>query len=285
MIHRLDGDSLTLEPLETGAVLGQERRHLLQALGVVGVDPLNLQVGQQGAVNQLDLHGDQSNVLEAVVAAATKVVEGISRANQHDVLNTDTELAVLVVTGFVGQGHAGNKRNVVVGNTGAASVRPFVDVQESTDTVASSVTEVETIGPESTTSQDIQKVSRSAIREDGRVNGDVSLENAGEAALLVSRGVLITGSTKLVSGTCRPDQRNIRSTNYINYLEVKGTGDIGGSVNVLSARVAKVDEVGVDAGSAGLLGLVVNDGTVGTSGRDGVEGKTNKSSLLTIWKT
>jgi len=71
----------------------------------------------------------------------------------------------------------------------------------------------------------------------------------------------------------------------MNHLEVKGTGDIGGSVNVLSARVAKVDEVGVDAGSVGLLGLIVNDGTIGTSGGDGVEGKTNKSSLLTIWKT
>lgn len=171
---------------------------------MVGVDPLNLQVGQQGAVNQLDLHGDQSNVLEAVVAAATKVVEGISLADQHDVLNTDTELSVLVVTGLVGQGHTGNKRNVVVGNAGAASVGALVNVQESTDTVASSMTEVETIGPESTASQDIQEVSRSAIREDGRVDGDVSLENAGEAALLVSRGVLIAGSIRLVSD---PEER------------------------------------------------------------------------------
>lgn len=222
---------------------------------MVGVDPLNLQVGQQGAVNQLDLHGHQGDVLKAVVAAATKVVEGIGLADQHDVLDTDTELAVLVVAGLVGQGHAGNKRNVVVGNAGAASVGALMDVQESTDTVASSVTEVETIGPESTASQDIQKVSRGAVREDCRVNGDVSLENASEAALLVSRGS----------------------------LKVEGTGDIGGSVNVLSARVAKVDKVGVNTGGVGLLGLVVDDGAVGSSGRDGVEGKTNKSSLLTIW--
>lgn len=250
----LDGDSLALEPLETGAVLGQEGRHLLQALSMVGVDPLNLQVGQQGALNQLDLHGNQGDMLKAVVAAATKVVEGIGLADQHDVLDTDTELAVLVVAGLVGQGHARNKRNVVVGNAGAASVGAFVDVQESTDTVTGSVTEVETIGPESTASQDIQQVSGGAIREDRRVNGDVSLENASEAALLVRRGS----------------------------LEMEGTGDIGGSVDVLSARVAKVDKVRVDAGSVGLFGLVVDDGAVGSSGGDGVEGKTDKSSLLTI---
>lgn len=220
---------------------------------MVGVEPLDLQVGQERALNQLDLHGDQGDVLESVVTATAKVVEGIGLADQHDVLNTDTELAILVVTGLVGQGHTRDERNVIVGDAGTASVGSFVDVQEGTDTVTSSVTEVKTIGPESATSQDIQKVSRSTVGEDSRVDRDVSLENAGEAALLVGRGS----------------------------LEVEGTGDIGGSVNVLSARVAEVDEVGVDAGGVGLLGLVVDDGSVGSSGGDSVERKTDESSLLT----
>jgi hypothetical protein len=81
----------------------------------------------------------------------------------------------------------------------------------------------------------------------------MSLENTGEAALLVGR----------------------------RGLEVEGTGDIGGSVNVLCARVAEVDKVRVDASSGGLLRLVVDDGSVGSSGGNGVERKTDESCLLT----
>lgn len=249
----LNRHGLALEPLETRAVLGQERRNFLQALSVVSVEPLDLQVGQERALNQLDLHGNQGNVLESVVAATTKVVEGIGLTDQHDVLNTDTKLAILVVARLVSQGHSGDKRDVVIGDARTTSVGTFVDVQEGTNTVTSSVTEVKTVGPKSATGQDIQKVSRGTVGEDSRVDRDVSLENASEAALLVGRGG----------------------------LEVKGTGNIGGSVNVLSARITEVDEVGVDASSVGLLRLVVDDGSVGSSRGDGVEGKTDESCLLT----
>lgn len=54
----LDRDGLALQPLETRAVLGQEGRNLLQTLSVISVDPLDLQMGQERALNQLDLHGD-----------------------------------------------------------------------------------------------------------------------------------------------------------------------------------------------------------------------------------
>jgi hypothetical protein len=249
----LDRDSLALQPLETRAVLGQEWRDLLQALGVVGVEPFNLQVSQERALNQLDLHGNQGNVLESEIATTAKVVAGVGLANQHNVLDTDSKLAILVVTGLVSQGHTRNERDIVVRNAGTASVRALVDVQEGTNSVASTVTEVKTIRPKSTTSQDIQKVSRGAFGKDSRVDRDVSLKNTGEAALLVSRGS----------------------------VEVEGTGNIGGSINVLSARVAKVDKVGVDASSIGLFGLVVDDGSVGSRGRNGVERKTDESSLLT----
>jgi len=216
---------------------GKEGRDLLQALGMVGVDPLNLQMGQQGLVDQLDLHGDQGDVLESIVTAASKVVGGLNLADQHDVLNTHSKLAVLVVTRLVGQGHTRDKGNVVVSNAGTASMGSLVHVQEGADTVTGSVTEVETVGPESTTSKDIQKVSRSSIGEDSRVNGNVTLENASEAALFISSGG----------------------------LEVQCTGHISGSINVLSTRVAQVDQVGVNTSSSGLFGLVVNDGTVRSS--------------------
>lgn len=109
-------------------------------------------------------------MLESVVTATAKVVEGIGLADQHDVLNTDTKLAILVVTGLVGQGHSGDKRDVVVGDASTASVGTLMDVQEGTNTVTSSVTEVKTIGPKSATSQDIQKVSRGTVGEDSRVD-------------------------------------------------------------------------------------------------------------------
>lgn len=46
--------------------------------------------------------------------------------------------------------------------------------------------------------------------------------------------------------------------------EMEGTGDIGRSINVLSTRIAKVNKIGIDPCSGGLLRLVVDDGSIGT---------------------
>ncbi len=47
--------------------------------------------------------------------------------------------------------------------------------------------------------------------------------------------------------------------------------DVGGTIGELGARIAEVDLVDIDRGTAGWVGAVVDDGTVRTGGRDGGE--------------
>ena len=61
--------------------------------------------------------------------------------------------------------------------------------------------------------------------------------------------------------------------------EVQGARRVGRAVEVLGARVAEVDGLGVDGGAVAWFGFVVDDGGVGAGGGDGVEGEAGEVVL------
>ena len=60
---------------------------------------------------------------------------------------------------------------------------------------------------------------------------------------------------------------------------MQGARGVGRAVEVLGARVAEVDGLGVDGGAGAWFGFVVDDGGVGAGGGDGVEGEAGEVAL------
>jgi hypothetical protein len=56
------------------------------------------------------------------------------------------------------------------------------------------------------------------------------------------------------------------------------------AVEILRARVAEVDSLGIDGGAGAFHGLVVDDSGVGAGGGDGVEGEADEEIVLAIWE-
>lgn len=59
-------------------------------------------------------------------------------------------------------------------------------------------------------------------------------------------------------------------------------GCVGGSVQVLRARVAKIDRLGINDGAVRWFRLVVDDGSVGPGRRNRIKGQANEVFVLSI---
>jgi hypothetical protein len=79
--------------------------------------------------------------------------------DDHDIFNTDTKFAVLVIAGFVGDSHTGFQGDVIVVDAGADTMRAFVDAKEGAHTVTGTMSEVKTSLPEGSTRKDVQDIT------------------------------------------------------------------------------------------------------------------------------
>mmetsp|Transcript_10998 Transcript_10998/g.32950 ORF Transcript_10998/g.32950 Transcript_10998/m.32950 type:complete len:224 (+) Transcript_10998:337-1008(+) len=124
-------------------------------------------------------------------------------------------------------------------------------VEGSAHTVAGAVPVIQPRGPQGAPRQRVQSQPWSAWRKHGRVQGDVSLQHAGEARLLVRRGL----------------------------AKVHGACDVGGAHVVLPAAVD--EQVGVfgHCGAGGFRGAVMNDGPIGPLTSNGGEAAVHKARL------
>lgn len=85
----------------------------------------------------------------------------------------------------------------------------LVNVQERAHTMSSPMTEIQSIRPQSSPGEDIEHVTCRPSGKDGRVNGDMSLQDPREASFLV----------------------------FGRLLEMERSCDICGAVQVLRARI------------------------------------------------
>jgi len=182
-------------------------------------------------------------MLKPIVLLATELMSRLDFANYKYVLDTDTKLAILVVPRLVRQCHAWSQCNLVVRRTRSTPLWALVNVQESTYSMTGAMSKVQPIGPQSPSRENVQDITCCPLREDCGIDGNMTLEHTRETSLLVC-------------SRC---------------LEMERAGDIGCSVQVLSARITKVDQAGIDARCSWLLWFIVDDGSVRSCGRDGVE--------------
>lgn len=109
--------------------------------------------------------------------------------------------------------------------------------------VSGTVAVIQTFGPEELARKGIEREAAGPLGEDGRVQGDDAFEHQGVGFALHGRG----------------------------FSEMQCAGRVGGSVQVLGARVAEVDGFGIDDGAVAAFWAVVNHRSVRSCRGDGVE--------------
>lgn len=242
-----------MEVSVTGTILGEERGDATEAFGVIVLDPGLFLGGEEVWKDEGTLDGDPGDVLEAKVGFTTVTETGRGRGllDEEDGFDTDAKGTILIVTGFIGDAHTGLKGDLVEGGTESDALGTLVDIEVGAYAVACTMTVIQSIPPEGSASQDVEGVTGGTWGEDGTIQGDMTLEDTGEAGTFTERG-----STKM-----------------------KGTSDVGGPIEILTTRVTEVDGVLGDGGAMTLYGFVVDDGGVGTDTGDGIEAEALKVIL------
>lgn len=109
--------------------------------------------------------------------------------------------------------------------------------------MACSMQEIEAFLPQVLTGKHVDCKAAGALGEDRGVNPNKTLEDQSERPLLKLGGL----------------------------AKVESSGGISGAIQVLAARITKIDRSGVNDRATALLRLVVDHGTVGAGGRDGIK--------------
>ncbi len=190
-------------------------------------------------------------MLEPEIGFISKMMLRLHLLRHDDILDPDPEVAVLVVTGLIGQHIAGRERNLAVLNPRADPNGAFVDIEVRSNAVARAVSVVEALLPKELASERVQCEAGCAFGEHGGVDGDDAFQDQ---------------SVRFPLHGCWG-------------AEMQGPRRVGGAVEVLSAGIAEVDGLGVDDGAVARFGFVVDDGCVGAGGGDGVEGEAGEIVL------
>ena len=97
-----------LEPLEFFG--GESGGVGFKNAGVVAIEPVDFFLVQQGPVDQCLGDGNECECVEAEhVFAAIDEIRDVCLLDHHDIFDSDAEAAILVVSRFVGDEHAGDK--------------------------------------------------------------------------------------------------------------------------------------------------------------------------------
>ena len=193
-------------------------------------------------------------MLKAQVRLIPEMMLRLHFPGHDDVLDPDAKVAVFVVTGLIGQHITGGQGNLAVLNARADTDGTFMDIEIRPHAVTRSVPVVEALFPEELAGEGVEREARRAFGEDGGVEGDDALEDQRvRFPFHVGRGAVVQGPRR-----------------------------VGRAVEVLGARVAEVDGLGVDDGAVARFGFVVDDGRVGAGGGDGVEGEAGEIVLGSV---
>ena len=210
---------------------------------MVVVDPCQLFIGEQSRVNGFSLVRYEGDWL----------VDGISVSvvlHQNFVLNTNTELVIDVYARLVGHNHArtnGNRSRYT-----AKDIRTFVDAEQVTHTVGQTVLKVQTYRSHRCTGDGIQVDSVHSRSQHGIVHCQMSLENI---------GIVIN---HFLSQRSNGD----------------GTGNIRGTVCVMTTGVQKQEAFRQDFGIGFRCRCVVDDGTVWSVSGNGLKGQIEEAILF-----
>src|SRR5690606_20465899 len=127
--------------LQPGQGLAFElRRQHLANPGMIGVPPGDLRLRQQAALNQCRIDRREGERFEAEPFAFAALDP--ARLDEDEVLDPDAVLAGLIVTGLVGEDHAGDQLLLRPGLAPAGlgdALRSFVHGEEAADAVSGSV--------------------------------------------------------------------------------------------------------------------------------------------------
>ena len=215
------------------------------------IKPLPLLPTQQLHIDQLPTHWHHGHMLEPQVRLVPKMMPRLRFLRHDDVFDPDAKVAVFVVARLIGQDVAGRESNLAVLKARAHPNGTFVDVEVGSHAMPGAVPVIEALRPEELASEGVESEASRTLWEHGGVESDDAFEDQGvRFPLHVRRGA-----------------------------EMQGSRRVGRAVEVLSARVAEVDGLGVDDGAVARFGLVVDDGGVGPGAGDGVEGEAGEIVL------
>src|SRR5687768_12589460 len=171
---RLQRPALVLEPGPGLAVeLGTDD---LQHLRMVMVDPFALFGRQHIGRDEVALDRREGERLEAQYVLLAGL--DLTLDDQNEVLDADPVFAGLVITGLVGEDHAGAQRLVAAGLAAARrryALRPLMDGEEAADAVAGAVGIIEPGLPEILAREAVELAAAGAVREQRPGGGDMAL--------------------------------------------------------------------------------------------------------------
>ena len=210
-------------------------------MGVVVVEPLDVFGQEIAAVDGARIKGAERQRLETEEAALRGFLDGQS---QENVLQAHTKGARTIHSGFVRHDHAWAEGHEGAGAHILANlVRPLVNAEARTHTVARAVTKVKAILPQVRTAHGINLQAHRALGIGAQGQGDVGAEHERiDAALLVRERA-----------------------------EGDGARDVGGAVLVLRTAVQQQQTAGCErCGGVGIW-FVVDNGTIRPIGSNGGE--------------
>ena len=243
--------NLPLQPLHRPLVPLEKPPRLLHNLPMILIHPPPLLPTQQPHINQLPTHGHHGHMLEPQIRLLPEPMRRLHFPRHDDILNADAEIPVLVVPRLVGQHIPRRERDLAVLDPRADANRALVHIEVRPHAVTRAVAVIEAFSPQELASEGVERETGCSLGEDGGVESDDALQDEGV-------GVAFHGCWG---------------------AEVQGARRVGRAVEVLGARVAEVDGLGVDGGAVAWFGFVVDDGGVGAGGGDGVEGEAGEVVL------
>ena len=242
---------LPLQPLHRPLIPLKKPPRLLHNLLMILIHPPPLLPTQQPHIDQLPTHGHHGHMLEPQIRLLPEPMRRLHLPRHDDVFNADAEIPVLVIARLVGEHVPRRERDLAVLDARADANRPLVHIKVRPHAVTRAVAVIEAFGPQELAGEGVEGEAGRSLGEDGGVEGDDALQDEGV-------GVAFQGGRG---------------------AEVQGARRVGRAVEVLGARVAEVDGLGVDGGAVAGFGFVVDDGGVGAGGGDGVEGEAGEVVL------
>lgn len=124
----LDGCRLPLQPFHRDRGRFKEILGFSMNIGMILIQPILLPSGKKILINQFPTIGNHSNVFKAQIWFLSKLMFGFDFFDHDDVLGSNAESSVIVITWFVGDYVSGGERNFGVLDPGSDSYGAFVDV-------------------------------------------------------------------------------------------------------------------------------------------------------------
>lgn len=182
---------------------------------MVVVDPFDLFVGHDGGVEEVDVEWEECHHFEVEEAAEFGL---FPRLGDDEVFAAYAVSVGEIEAGLVACDHTGLQRSGVL--VEAYVLRPFVAVDEESDSVSGAVIVSFSFGPEELSGEHVKLCAACAFREYGPGQGDVSFHDEGEIVALRGSG----------------------------FAQSDGACDVGGAESVLAAAVDEQKSLSGDGG-------------------------------------